>query len=187
MMNTTTRNKLLRRAIFFSFPALLFCLAASSARAQADVQINGFYSVNRAQQGRPVQAVIVIDIPAGFHVNANKVAGKFSIPTTVKLDVPEGVRLTPLSFPRGITRKLKFSNDPLSLYEGRAVIRFNVTFPANFRVGETELKARVRYQACNDELCYPPVTREIDMPINVVAPTEQVKRINTQFFGGGRK
>jgi DsbC/DsbD-like thiol-disulfide interchange protein len=181
-----TLNNFLRRTLFFALPLLLLCAAAGAARAQANIDAQGFYAVNKAQQGRPVQAVIVIDIPDGFHINANKVANKFSIPTTIKLDAPEGVRLTPLTFPRGTTRKLKFSNDPLSLYEGRAVIRFNVTFPANFRVGETELKARVRYQACNDELCYPPVTREIDMPINVVASTEQVKRINTQFFGGAR-
>jgi DsbC/DsbD-like thiol-disulfide interchange protein len=186
-MDTMTRSKLLRRTLFFALPLLLLCAAADAARAQANVDAQGFYAVNKAQQGRPVQAVIVIDIPAGFHVNANKVANKFSIPTTIKLDAPEGVRLTPLTFPRGTTRKLKFSAEPLSLYEGRAVIRFNVTFPANFRVGETEIRARVRYQACNDELCYPPVTREITMPINVVAPTEQVKRINTQFFGGARK
>jgi DsbC/DsbD-like thiol-disulfide interchange protein len=187
MVNAMTLNKLLRRALFFALPLLLLCAAADAARAQANVDVQGFYSLNRAPQGRSLQAAIVLDIPEGFHVNANKVANKFSIPTTIKLDAPEGVRLTPITFPRGTTRKLKFSNDPLSLYEGRAVARFNVTFPANFRMGETEIRARVRYQACNDELCYPPVTREITMPINVVAPTEQVKLINKQFFGGARK
>jgi DsbC/DsbD-like thiol-disulfide interchange protein len=186
-MNLTTLCKLPRRALFLALPALLLCAAASSARAQANVDVQGFYAANRAQQGRSVQAAVVLDIPEGYHVNANKVANKFSIPTTVKLEAPEGVRLTPLVFPRGAARKLKFSNDPLSLYEGRAVIRFTATFPANFQKGETEIRARVRYQACNNELCYPPVTREITMPIAVVAPTEQVKPINRQFFGGARR
>jgi DsbC/DsbD-like thiol-disulfide interchange protein len=178
------RNNFLRRAIFLSLPALMLCVAATSARAQADVKVNGFYAANKAQQGRALQAAIVLEIPEGYHVNANKTGNKFSIPTTVKLDAPGGVRLTPISFPRGTTRKLKFSQDPLSLYEGRAVMRFNITFPANFQTGVAELKARVRYQACNNELCFPPVTREITMPIAVVTPTEQVKRINSQFFGG---
>jgi DsbC/DsbD-like thiol-disulfide interchange protein len=182
MMN---RNKFLRRALFLSLPLLLLSAAASTARAQADVSVNGFYSTNRAQQGRVVQAVIVLDIPAGYHVNANKVGNKFSIPTTVKIEAPEGARVGAVSFPRGTVRTLKFSKDPLALYEGRAILRFDATFPANFKTGEAELRARVRYQACNDEVCYPPVTREVTMPIAVVAPTEQVKRINTQFFGGG--
>lgn len=187
MMNLMTTNKLPRLALSLALPLLALCCVAPSARAQANVDVQGFYAMNRAQPGRTVQAVVVLDIPEGFHVNANKVANKFSIPTTIKLDAPEGVRASPPMFPRGVTRKLKFSEEPLSLYEGRAVVRFNVTFPANFQLGETEIRAHVRYQACNDELCYPPVTREITMPIAVVAPTEQVKPINRQFFGGGRK
>jgi DsbC/DsbD-like thiol-disulfide interchange protein len=182
---TMTQNNFLRRAIHLSLPALLLCISATTARAQADVTVNGFYSTNKAQQGRPAQAVIVLDIPDGYHINANKVGNKFSIPTTVKLDAPEGARASAITFPRGTVRKLKFSDEPLALYEGRAILRFNVTFPANFQTGETELRARVRYQACNNEVCYPPQTREITMPIAVVAPTEQVKRINAQFFGGG--
>lgn len=160
---------------------------AAEARAQADVKVNGFYATNKAQQGRAVEAAVVLDIPAGFHVNANKVSNKFSIPTTVKIDAPDGVRVGAVSFPRGKVQKLSFSNEPLSLYEGRPVLRFTVTFPANYRAGVAELRAKVRYQACNNEICYPPTTREITMPIAVVPPTEQVKRINAQVFGGGRR
>ncbi|HEX8161593.1 MAG TPA: protein-disulfide reductase DsbD N-terminal domain-containing protein [Pyrinomonadaceae bacterium] len=183
------RNNFPRRAILSLAPALLLlCAAAGAARAQApNIDMNGFYAANKAQQGRPVQAAIVLDVPAGYHVNANKVGNKFSIPTTVKIDAPEGARVGPVSYPRGAVRTLKFSKDPLALYEGRAILRFTATFPAGFKTGETELRARVRYQACNDEVCYPPVTREITMPIAVVAPTEQVRPINRQFFGGARK
>lgn len=185
----TTRKTLFRRAILLSLPAVLLLLsaAAPAARAQADVGVKGFYATNKVQQGRAVQAALVLDVPAGYHVNANKTGNKFSIPTTVKIEAPEGARVSAVSYPRGTTRTLKFSKDPLALYEGRAVMRFTVTLPANFKTGETELRARVRYQACNDEVCYPPVSREITMPIAVVAPAEQVKPINKQFFGGGRK
>ena len=181
------RNNFPRRTLPLLLPALLlYCAAAATtARAQApNVDMNGFYAANRAQQGRAVQAAIVLDVPAGYHVNANKVGNKFSIPTTVKIEAPEGVRVSAVSYPRGAVRTLKFSKDPLALYEGRAILRFTAAFPAGFKTGETELRARVRYQACNDEVCYPPVTREITMPIAVVAPTEQVKPINRQFFGG---
>jgi DsbC/DsbD-like thiol-disulfide interchange protein len=196
---TTIRTNILRRALLLALAAATLCAPLLFARehataatatptaAQADVNVQGFYATNKAQQGRSVQAAIVLDVPTGYHVNANKVGNKFSIPTTVKLEAPEGVRVGAISFPRGTVRTLKFSKDPLALYEGRAIMRFDATFPPSFKTGETELRARVRYQACNDEVCYPPVTREITMPIAVVAPTEQVKRINTQFFGGRKR
>jgi DsbC/DsbD-like thiol-disulfide interchange protein len=185
----TTRKNFFRRAIFLSLPAalLLLCAAAPTARAQADIGVNGFFSANRAQQGRAVQAAVVLDVPSGYHVNANKTGNKFSIPTTVKIDAPDGARVSAVTYPRGAVRTLKFSKDPLALYEGRAILRFIVTFPAGFKTGVTELRARVRYQACNDEVCYPPVSREITMPIAVVTPAEQVMMINKQFFGGARK
>ena len=161
--------------------------APATMPAQADVGVNGFYATNKAQQGRAVQAAVVLDIPSGFHVNANRVLNKFSVPTTVKIETPQGARASAVTFPRAKVQKLGFSNEPLALFEGRAVMRFNVTFPANFQTGVTELRAKVRYQACNNEICYPPTTREITMPIAVVGAGEEVRPINRQIFGGGRR
>jgi len=149
---------------------------------QNNIGVNGFFSADKAQRGRNVQAAVVLDIPRGFHVNANK-AARFSIPTTVKIDVPKGLSVSPVAYPRAVVRRLGFSKDALSLYEGRAVMRFNVTVPANFQTGLTELRAKVTYQSCNDEVCFPPTTREVKLGINVVNTNESVKRINGQYFG----
>jgi thioredoxin:protein disulfide reductase len=183
---------LLRHATALSIVAVFIAANAAAppaarAAAQANVGVNGFYAVNRAQQGRTVQAAVVLDIPEGFHVNADRVLNKFSVPTSVKIEAPSGVRASAVTFPRAKVQKLGFSNEPLALFEGRAVMRFNVTFPADFKTGVTELKAKVRYQACNNEICYPPTTREITMPIAVVGPNEEVRPINRQIFGGGRR
>ena len=163
-------------------------IAPAAAPAQSsNVGVNGFYSVNRAQRGRTIQAAIVLDIPGGYHVNANRPLGKYAVATTVKVDAPGGVRVGPVSYPRGTVRRLKFSQgERLALYEGRAVMRFNVTIPANFQEGVTELRARVRFQACTDEVCYPPATRDVRLPIGVVGAGDPVQRINGQYFGGGR-
>jgi hypothetical protein len=39
--------------------------------------------------------------------------------------------------------------------------------PASFGSDSVELKARLRYQSCNDEVCFPPQTREITIPVKV--------------------
>jgi len=148
----------------------------------ANIGVNGFFSADKAQRGRSVQAAVVLDIPRGFHVNANK-AAKFSIPTTVKIDAPKGLRVSPIAYPRAVVRRLGFSKDNLALYEGRAVMRFNVSVPANYQTGITELRAKVTYQSCNDEVCFPPTTREVKLGMNVVGANESVKRINGQYFG----
>jgi DsbC/DsbD-like thiol-disulfide interchange protein len=154
--------------------------------AQGNFGVNGFFSVDKAQRGRTVQAAVVIEIPSGFHVNSNRPLAKFLIPTSLKIEAPGGIRIGPVSYPRAVLRSFSFSPDKLSVYEGRAVLRFNVTVPANFNPGVTELRARLKYQSCNDEACFPPTTRSITMPIAIVGANESIKRINGGIFGGRR-
>ncbi len=161
--------------------------AAATPQSAPNIGVNGFFSVDKAPRGRTIHAAIVIDIPPGFHVNANRPLNKYAIPTVLKIEAPSGVAVGPINYPRAIVRRLKaVKNEPLATYEGRAKLRFNVSVPANFQKGPTELKARLRFQSCNDDVCFPPQTREISMPIAVVGARDPVKRINGGIFGRRR-
>jgi hypothetical protein len=191
------RNRKFTRRTSLLLPAI--CLLAMSVQfqaeplvepplpAQANIGINGFFSSDKAQRGRTLQAAVVLDIPSGFHINSNRPLAKFLIPTSLKIETSDGIRVGVVSYPRAVIRSFSFSPDKLSVYEGRAVLRFNVTIPDNFSTGVTELRVRVKYQSCNDEACFPPTTRTISMPIAVVGANESVKRINGRIFGGGKR
>lgn len=206
------RSLFYRRAILFSLITLLLlahapagpatsaaydATSANTTTAEAaasaappvqasNIGINGFYAVDKAQRGRTVQAAVVMDIPRGSHVNANRPLGKYAVPTTVKIDAPRGLRVSAVSFPRAVVRQPKFSQgERLAFYEGRAVMRFNVTVPADFPQGVTQLKVNVRFQSCTDEVCFPPATRSLTLPIGIVGANDRVERINGQLFGGG--
>jgi DsbC/DsbD-like thiol-disulfide interchange protein len=169
-------------AVPFNFHA-----EALTAIQQPNIGVNGFFSADKAQQGRTIQAAVVINIPSGYHINSNRPLAKFLIPTSVKIEAPGGIRVSAVSYPSAQLRTFSFSQDKLSVYEGRAVLRFNVTIPANFSTGVTGLRARVKFQSCNDEACFAPQTRQIAMPIAVVGANEPAKRINGWIFGGGRR
>lgn len=182
-------RKFFRRATLFTLASLLLALPAGTHAgvAQPNIRVNGFFSADKAQRGRTVQAAVVLDIPDGFHINSNRPLAKFLIPTSVKIEAPGGIKVGAVSYPRAQLRAFSFSEEKLSVYEGRAVLRFSVTIPADFATGVTELRARVKYQSCNDEACFPPATRSINMPISVVGAGESVKRINANIFGGKRR
>ena len=159
-----------------------------AAPVQSNIGVGWFYATDKAQRGRTVQAAVVLDIPNGYHVNSNRPLGKYAVPTVVKIEAPAGVRVSPVIYPRSIVRRFKFSEEQLGVYEGRPVMRFNVTVPANYAGGEATVRARVRFQSCNDEVCFPPATRDIVMQIPVVGANEKTERRNTKIFGvGGRK
>jgi hypothetical protein len=177
----------------FTFPANFYAdskpglpAPAVITPAQPSISVNGFFSTDKAQRGRMVQAAVVMEIPRDFHVNGNKPLGKYAVATTLKIEAPGGIRVSPVSYPRATVRTFSFSQEKLAVYEGRVVMRFNVTIPSGFDQGVTELRVRLRYQSCTNEVCFPPQSRDITMPIAVVGTNESVKRINGNIFGGRR-
>src|SRR6266851_2627659 len=150
------KTKLIHRTFIVTLLGLLISVPSNFRAAPApapgpepNLGVNGYYANDKAQRGRTVQAAIVIDIPGGYHVNANRPLGKYVIPTALKIEAPRGVTVGLVSYPRAIVRKLKAgNNEPLAVYEGRAILRFNVTVPASYQGGEVVLKTRLRYQSC---------------------------------------
>ena len=183
------KTKLRHRTFIVALLAVLVGIPANFRAAapepEPNISVKGYYATDKAQRGRSVQAAIVMEIPSGYHVNANRPLGKYAIPTTLKIDASEGVRVGPVTYPRAIVRKLKATNnEALAVYEGRAIMRFNVTVPANYQGGEIVLKVHLRFQSCNDEVCFPPKNEDVDLGIGVAGTGDRVQRVNGWVFGG---
>jgi len=138
-----------------------------SPQSAPNIGLSGSLSADSVRKGRSAQAVVVMDIPSGFHVHSNRPLEKFLIATQLQVEAPKGVKLGAVVYPRALLRNLKFSKSKVAVFEGRTPMRFNVTVPASFGSDSVELKARLRYQSCNDEVCFPPQTREITIPVKV--------------------
>lgn len=194
--NTRLATLLLLLAALLSHAPSASLKAAPSFTAPAaqsgNIAVNGFFSVDPAQQGSTFQAAIVLDIPRGLHVNSNRPLGKYAVPTVIKIDAPRGLKVTPVTYPRAQVRTFRFGEsapeERLAVYEGRAIARFNVTVPSGYELGVARIRVSVRFQSCNDEVCFPPATRELTLPIAIVGRDQPVNRINAQYFGsGGRR
>ena len=149
---------LLLPVTFYSKPA---------PQSSNDISITGAIAPDKIKKGRSVRATVTMDIPHGLHVQSNKPLDKFLVPTKLDVETPSGMNVGPISYPRPLMRKLKFSKGNVAVYEGKAMIRFNVTVPANYSGGSGEIKGKLRFQACNDEACFPPVTKEVKLWLNV--------------------
>jgi hypothetical protein len=158
------------------FALLSVCIALlqpatlrSNPRPQsaADVNVSGSLTPDKTRKGRTIRGSVVMDIPSGLHVQSNKPLDKFLIPTKLELETPAGMKVGPISYPRAVMRNLKFSKGAVAVFEGRATIRFNVTVPAGYKGGSGDISGKLRFQACTDESCFAPVTREVKMWLNV--------------------
>ena len=151
--------------------ALLFVpgsfLGTPLPQSAPNIPVDGSLASSKIQRGRTVQGTIVMDIPSGYHANSNRPLEKFLIATQLQLEAPKGVRVGPIVYPRALLRSLKFSKSKVSVFEGRTTMRFSVTVPRNFAGNSAELKAKLRFQSCNDDTCFPPQAREVKIWLNV--------------------
>ena len=157
---------MLKSSLLVAVVVFLF-VGTVAAQSSADVNVAGNLTPDKVKKGRIVRASVTMDIPAGLHVQSSKPLDKFLVATKLDVETPSGMQTGPISYPRALMKKLKFSKSTVAVYEGKAVIRFNVTVPANYSGGSGEIKGKLRFQACNDDSCFPPVTREVKMPLYV--------------------
>jgi len=139
---------------------LLF-LAQGAANAQT---VTG--SIGAVTRGGSTRGTVTLSIPGGLHVNSSRPNSQYAIPTSVRISAV-GAKTSAVSYPRGKNRKFQFSEDTLNVYEGTATFSFNLTVPASFKGNVVRVRAVVRYQACTDEVCYPPKTKEVTLTARV--------------------
>ena len=120
-------------------------------------------SIASAARGGQARGSVVLTIPGALHVNSNRPASEYAIPTTVRL-TGSGVKVSGARYPRGTNRKFQFSENLINVYEGRAAFPFTVSIPANFRGNTVRVRAVIRYQSLHGGgFCYPPKTVEVTL------------------------
>ena len=141
--------------------------APTAAPAQSTQQQVVTATVEEAKldAGGAGEATVRLDIAQGYHVNANPASDKFYVATELRASAQEGIMPGAPVYPAGVTRKLGFSETPLSVYEGSVRIKLPLRADAGASKGRRTLRTKLRVQPCNDEACLAP--REIDAPIPV--------------------
>jgi hypothetical protein len=113
------------------------------------------------------EANVTLDIADGYHVNANPASDKFYVATEVQAAPQEGITPGKPVYPPGVQRKLSFSDKPLSVYEGHAVIKLPLLADKSATKGSHTFHATIRVQPCNDQACLSPRNIDAAIPVTV--------------------
>lgn len=161
----TTINRLRRIALSLLGAAVITLIAGSHSQT-AGQTVTGSIAGGKAARGKQVRATVYLNLPGGLHANSNRPGSEYAIPTTVRVSAA-GLRIGPVNYPRGINRKFGFSDKPINVYEGRVPFTFSVTVPAGYRSSTINVNVTVRYQACTNEVCYSPASKQITLTARV--------------------
>lgn len=108
-------------------------------------------------QSADFEVKIAATISRGYHVNAHKTSDEYLIPTTITLQLPAGITQKEIIYPAAKLAKLAFSDKPINVYDGVATIHVRLHASPDAPLGPASLPIRLRYQACNESTCFPPV------------------------------
>jgi len=158
----------MKRSIIRIFALGLFLIAAGVLTGANAQSISGSIAGGTITRGKSARATVVLSIPGGLHVNSSRPGSEYAIPTSVRASSVRGVRIGAVSYPRGRNRKFEFSENSINVYEGRTSFSFNVTVPENFKGDSVTVNVSVKYQACTNEVCYPPKTKRATFKARVI-------------------
>jgi thiol:disulfide interchange protein len=136
-------------------------------------------------EGRPgasVRAALQVRLPQDLHVQSDAPRDPSLIATVLTFDPPAGIRATEIVFPKPTDLEQAGQSQPLAVFPNEFAIGVQFEIPNDAPVGTVSIPGRVRYQACNDTLCFPPVTDNVQWTVPVVTAAATVTRSRPDVF-----
>ena len=119
-----------------------------------------------AKRGETVVVKLPLAIKPGFHINSNAPNDPYLIPLRITWTAGEFEVARP-NYPKPSEETYPFSAKPLSVFSGDIEVETSLKIPAAAAKGSTPIAGKLRYQACNDKMCLPPKTVDVQATIVV--------------------
>lgn len=118
-------------------------------------------------KGESGYAVVMVAIQNGYHINANPPSFPYLKATELELTPASGLSVDFVSYPDPLTKKFSFSEEPLKVYEGETPVKAMLKAAPSAPAGTHNLSAKLRVQACDDQVCYPPGVIDLSVPVTI--------------------
>jgi thiol:disulfide interchange protein len=165
-----------------------FAIAAATA-VEADAQmrrpraeVTPLSENAAAHPGSRVRLALQVSLPEGLHTQSNKPRDPTLIPTVLTIDSPAGVTVDELVFPPAIDFTLLGQDEPLAVFDREFAIGIAASLADDILPGDLVVPARLRYQACDVNLCYPPATADFQWTLKVVPASAPIAKAHEAVF-----
>lgn len=145
---------------------LCLFLNASAQTPDSIVSIRTIVPVEPLKVGQPTVIGVELSIAKPYHINSNRPLEDYLIATSLEFDPIVGVAFGKVVFPTAPVKKLPVSDSPMAVFEGVVKISVEITPDASLQQKDIVLKGKVRYQACDDRTCLPPVRKPFSLALS---------------------
>jgi len=118
-------------------------------------------------KGASGEAIVRVQIQNGYHINANPPSFSYLKATQLELTPASGVSVNFITYPDPLTKTFSFADAPLKVYEGDVIVKAKLKAAPSAEPGKHNLSAKLRVQACDDQVCYAPGAIDLTLPVTV--------------------
>jgi len=117
-----------------------------------------------AKRGSSMTEKLELAVLPGFHVNSDKPKDEFLIP--LKLTWTAGpLEAADVNYPKA--EEIKVGNQMVTVFTGKFALETKFQVPANAPKGNAVMLGKLRYQACNNEMCFRPSSVDVRLPVAI--------------------
>jgi hypothetical protein len=111
-----------------------------------------------------VSQVLHVNVLPGFHVNSDKPKDEFLIPLKLTWQ-PGPLEAGAITYPK--PEDIKVGHDMLSVFTGSFTVETHFKVRDSATPGPAIMIGKLRYQACNNQMCFRPSSIDIRLPVEI--------------------
>jgi len=180
--------KLGKSSSLLVFTTVLVCTLAvfdqgvSQMEVPQPVHVKIIPTVDRYPAGGSYSFLLHVTVDEPWHINSDAPLDEFLIPTSITVELPEGLTAGRIVYPPGHMRAFAFSETELSVFEQEFYILGSVAVPSSLDPGTVKLGGFLEYQACNDMLCLPPQSEAFELEMTIVPAGDGYNNLNEEIL-----
>lgn len=120
--------------------------------------------------GSTTRVALTVRLAEGLHVQSDAPRDPSLIPTVLTVQAPAGVTVRHLIYPQPTDFEQAGQPQPLAVFAHEFVAGAELAIADDAAPGDLVIPGRLRYQACDDRLCFAPQTATFEWKVRVAAP-----------------
>jgi thiol:disulfide interchange protein len=134
--------------------------------------------------GSTVRTALRVSLPEQFHVQSDVPRDPTLIPTVLTVDPPPGVSVVEIVYPEASDFEQIGQAEPLAVFEHEFDIGVVLALDTDVAPGRVDVPGHLRYQACDDRVCFAPVTTDFLWTLTVVDSSAPRPAQHGELFDG---
>jgi thioredoxin:protein disulfide reductase len=176
-------RRLVRRSVATLVILASFAWTASAQLRRPRAAVAPVVESEAVHAGSTTRVALRVTLPdKSLHVQSDRPRDPSFIPTVFTIEPPAGVALDGVAYPPATELKQEGLAEPLDVFGSEFAIGARLTLASSVPEGTLVVPARLRYQACDDKVCYPPATAPVEFTLKVVPAATAVTAVNTDVF-----